>query len=515
MLGWLMYSKIQQLKLDKYKKTQVARKLGVNIKTVMKYWDISPEKYSDIRNKSNRRSHKLDQYQSQIVARLHKHPDFSAAQIHDWLKEVYPHCRFRERTVRRYVASLRQVHNLYKETQYRQCEAVDELPPGQQIQVDFGEISVPSTGGRRQKMYCMAAVLAHSRFKYAEWSNQPFTSVRLTGMLRRCFEYIGGVPQELVFDQDKLVAVSENHGDIIYTEEFERFKQAMRFQVYLCRKSDPESKGKVEAVVKYLKNNFAKHRLFTALHDWNKAQLDWLERTGNQNEHGTIKKVPAKVHVLEKPHLRPIPSMELPENIVTVTVRKDNTILYKGNRYSVPLGTYHPDRKLRIDTNEGQLTLADSQTGNLIAEHRISLSRGLLIKNNHHRRDNTMVIDKLQEKTLDALGNTAIAEQFLTRIRGEKSRYARDQFQLLMELADHYPVGFVQQAIAQCVTLKLWSAVSCRDMTHFLSDVSASPNRKQQPDRESLLLPQSITPEVRTEHRPITAYTTLYGGISP
>lgn len=230
---------------------------------------------------SKSRSRRLDKYRSQILARLKEYPDFSAAQIHDWLKEVYHEGNFRERTVRRYVASLRKSYNLVKASHYRQCEAVDELPLGQQMQVDFGEISVPSAGGGRQKLYCMAAVLAHSRFKYAEWSNQPFTAARLTLMLKRCFEYIGGMPQELVFDQDKLVAVSENHGDIIFTDELERFKQAMRFKVYLCRKNDPESKGKVEAVVKYVKNNFAQHRLFTALSDWNQAQLDWLVRTGN------------------------------------------------------------------------------------------------------------------------------------------------------------------------------------------------------------------------------------------
>jgi len=42
---------------------------------------------------------------------------------------------------------------------------------------------------------------------------------------------LGGVPKELIFDQDKLMTVSENYGDIIYTYEFEKFKQAMGFTV--------------------------------------------------------------------------------------------------------------------------------------------------------------------------------------------------------------------------------------------------------------------------------------------
>jgi transposase len=58
------------------------------------------------------------------------------------------------------------------------------------------------------------------------------------------------------------VAVSENYGDIIHTEEFERFRRNMKFSVYLCRGNDPESKGKIESVVKYAKQNYAAHRVF-------------------------------------------------------------------------------------------------------------------------------------------------------------------------------------------------------------------------------------------------------------
>lgn len=42
--------------------------------------------------------------------------------------------------------------------------------------------------------------------------------------------------------------------------------------------------------------------------------------------------------LLDNLHLRPVPTMTITEEIITRTVRKDNTVLYKGNRYSVPLG---------------------------------------------------------------------------------------------------------------------------------------------------------------------------------
>jgi len=65
----------------------------------------------------------------------------------------------------------------------------------------------------------------------------------------------------------------------------------MGFQVWLCRAGDPESKGRIETFVKYLKRNFAANRLFTDLNTWNQCCEDWLERTANSKIHGTTKKM--------------------------------------------------------------------------------------------------------------------------------------------------------------------------------------------------------------------------------
>src|SRR5699024_4186245 len=106
------------------------------------------------------------------------------------------------------------------------------------------------------------------------------------------------------YDQDNLIAVNENAGDLILTNDFQIYVKERKFRVYLCRKADPESKGKVENVVKYIKHNFAKHRIFNTIGDWNDRAWSWLERTGNYNVHNTTKKRPFEVFTLEKQHLR-------------------------------------------------------------------------------------------------------------------------------------------------------------------------------------------------------------------
>jgi len=74
--------------------------------------------------------------------------------------------------------------------------------------------------------------------------------------------------------------------------------------------------------------------------------------------------------------------------VVCRTVRKDNTIIYDSNRYSVPLGTYTTQPEVQIETLDGMLYV-QSLLGEPICEHRVSSGRGLLIQSQSHRRDRT------------------------------------------------------------------------------------------------------------------------------
>lgn len=99
----------------------------------------------------------------------------------------------------------------------------------------------------------MCFVLSHSRYKYCEWQDRPFNSNDMIRIHENAFEFFGGIPEEVVYDQDNLILTSENYGDLIYTQAFSGYLQKRKFRVYMCRKSDPESKGKVENVVGYVK----------------------------------------------------------------------------------------------------------------------------------------------------------------------------------------------------------------------------------------------------------------------
>ena len=72
-------------------------------------------------------------------------------------------------------------------------------------------------------------------------------------------------------------------------------------------------------------------------------------------------------------------------------IQKDNVIRYEGNRYSVPRGTYRPDAPniayLQVEGNYLYIRL--KQTGSILAKHRISQGKGLIISDPSHRESNT------------------------------------------------------------------------------------------------------------------------------
>jgi transposase len=505
-----MFIEIQQQKESGFNRSQVKRRLGLNWKTVDKYWTMETDEFADAINQASNRTRKLSKYEDDIVKWLRENPDMTAAQVEDWLKEHHRDDSIKERTVRSYVAHLRDKHGIPKQTgDSRQYQALPDPPMGHQMQLDFGETKIMTESGSRKKLYVFGSVLSNSRYKYGEWSENPLTTNNFIGMLVNCFTFYGGVPQEFVIDQDSLMVVSESYGEIIYTKQFEQFRKRMGFKLWVCRPSDPESKGRIEAVVKYLKYGFAANRIFINISKWNQSCWDWLDRTANKKIHGTTKKAPAEVFALEKQYLKPVPSLcSLPSDSVTRFVRKDNTIIYKSNRYSVPIGTYAPGKEIQLKILENKLILMDLKGDQIITEHPLSLGKGELIQNNNHRRNHDDTIDELYEQILQALDYVPDLPHFLDVIRREKGRYVRDQYHLIRKLQKDYSQKTLLQAFDFCRRNRLYSAVSLREAAeHFASapEVAATSEFSY-----TGVLPEYLRIQANT--RDISEYVSIQGG---
>ncbi|MEG0086918.1 MAG: IS21 family transposase [Niameybacter sp.] len=504
MKGWAMFVEIYNYKVLGLNKSQVAKKLAIDYKTVCKYWDMNPSTFQEIQASAKSRSKKVDAYQHQILEWLKEFPDLSSAQIYDWLLERYTHLEFKERTLRLYVQQLRHVYKLPKNPPLRQYQEIPESPPGEQAQADFGQIWVKKVDGSNVKVYCFALVLAYSRYKFIWWQDRPFNTNDLIGLHERAFEYFGGMPKEIVYDQDRIIVVSENAGDIICTEAFQNYMSHMKFKMRLCRAYDPESKGKVEAVVKFAKYNFARHRLFTDIESFNDECLLWLDRTGNGKIHDITKKVPKEVFPVEKEHLLQIPSSLFNKKStisLTYSVRKNNTISYKQNRYQVPKGTYSPGKEVLLSLKDDMLVLVDPDTGEVLATHKICTDKGKLIQIHHPEREKGKNLQDLEDKALKLLGDSANAKRFLQSIEEAKPRYYKDQLHLINQVCLGQSIQCIQEALQYCLTKNLISASLFREALAYILSKKAEPSPADttpiKNQLKSTTLLHYIKPEVR------------------
>lgn len=505
MVGTGMFAEIKKRKQMGYKKQQAARELGLDNKTVRKYWGMDEVQYAQHLLESRERSRCMTPYRESILSKLTQHREITSAVIHDQLREADPSFAPSYRSVGRYVAELREQEGLLTPHQIRQYAEVAQTPLGFQAQVDMGVKTMTDPYGTKVKIYIFAMVLSSSRYKFMCFQREPFTAESFCRAHDAAFRYFGGRPIEIVYDQDRVMVVSENGGDIIYTQAFENYKNYAGFSVHLCRGYDPESKGKIENVIKYIKGNFLAYRTFYSISQLGSEGLQWLDRTGNGLIHNTTKIVPAVAFNEERKYLKSVPALgesQAPPRYAHI--RKDNVVMYKQNRYSMPKGTYRPSRQVRIEEDGKAVRFFDTETSELIEQLPLAAGVGKSVRNTHPERERNTKHETLLKRVLDGFGNDDAAKAFVSTILSRKPRYTRDQLSMLLKLQGKYARDDLARAIEYCHKRELFSASDFGDSLEYLV--------KTIPPQTGLTynLPVKYS-VVRAEQRPMNAYAQLVG----
>ena len=509
MVGIEMYAEIKKRKLMGYSKRACARELNVDRKTIRKYWDMEEGEYAGVLIESKRRTRGLDEYRNFIVGRLNEYPEITSAIIEDHLREEYGE-RFNisYRSVSQYVSDLREELGLPKPVTIRQYCAVSETPLGYQAQVDMGVKKMKDMYGKTVKIYIFAMVLSASRMKFVCFSETPYKAESFIEAHDLAFRYFGGRTIEVVYDQDRVMTVSENAGDILYTEAFESYRRYAGFSIRLCRGNDPQSKGKIERVVGYVKNNYLSCRNYQGIQELNSGGLAWLDRTANNKIHDTTKMVPKHVFKEESKHLIQVPSLSKPLPPKTAIIRKDNVVHYRQNRYAVPRGSYAPGRRVRIGVDEeaGTVTFHDAVTDEKLALHNLYYGRGKLIglPQNAGRYKETRY-ENLKNDVLKAFETLDGAEEYIDRIIEKYPRYVRDQLIIIRNTQKSYELAELQKAINYCLERELISANDFRDTLSYFRAAEApiEPRKVSLPTKYSLIVAQA---------RPVNAYIQAFEG---
>ena len=468
-----MYHEIKKLQKLGYGKNRITRELGIDKHTVIKYCKMDEEEYRKYLDKLRFRDKEYAGLRDSILD-LYRENEFiriPVSAVHDYLEEMFGELPANENSLRNYIRYLERTGEIEFIERKRYYTRVPEMPYGKQLQIDFGEVKNPRGG----KYYIFGAVLSSSRFKYASLQEKPFTAKDLIEHLLNCFDYLQGMPEELVIDQDCTMVVDENAGDIIYTKEFGDFIDEMRIKMRVCRKADPESKGKIENFIKYIKYNFFAIREFENLVEANESLMRWLERRANGKISQATKKIPGIEIEEERKHLKPLKHSIYRKN--HSGEREERTVSDKG-RIAVDASMYDLPDKYRnqiveIYKTEGKLFVFDRTSGEGIAEYQLSLIPGQVVKNRAAIREMGVNVRKLKEEVMGYF----VLESWRTFLElnfRTFSRYSRDQ---CLEARKYFrdqeiDLGMFDRALKYCIDNKTYSIGNLNDSyRHIMTEI--------------------------------------------
>lgn len=425
MVKKVMYQKILELKKQGLSKLQIALKLGISKKTVIKYYSMDETAFINQHRNHLNRDKVFDIYRDDIleVYARNKNRRLNMASVYDYLEEKFGLLPGNEKTLRNYVNFLIMTDALNFNESRRIYEKVPELPYGRQMQLDFGEYRFVNG----LKVYIFAGVLSASRYKYMKFQGMPFKTIDVILHLLDCFDYYGGMPEEIVIDQDKLMVVSENHGDIVYTNDFESFKAEMGFEMYVCRKADPESKGKVENVIKYVKENFLGPRVFDSPDEANTFLFKWLTRRANGKISQATKRIPLEVIEEERDYLKkPRNSIFRKDSLLGREGRivSDNYISVQACYYGLP--SKYENKKVEIYITKDKVFISNIHTGAEVACYDLCLIPGQKIMHRDFKRDTEIPLKELKKEAYEMF-ELAQWKTFLNENFKLYPRYIRDQ----------------------------------------------------------------------------------------
>lgn len=85
-----------------------------------------------------------------------------------------------------------------------------------------------------------------------------------------------GIPKYVLTDNMKSVVIKrDTQGKPIWQKDYEVFMNNLCFETKLCKPRHPFTKGAVERLVRFVKENFLPGRIFTELTDLNYEALSW------------------------------------------------------------------------------------------------------------------------------------------------------------------------------------------------------------------------------------------------
>ena len=343
----------------KVNKSQIARELGVDARTVGKYLN------GYVKKSTRNRKSAIDDFRPIIESLLSKDSIqvfYYKRVLWQYLKDNYGlDCA--QSSFRRYISNNPEFDEYFKRRRKGYISNKStmryETAKGHQAQLDWKEnIEFVLSTGEIVNINIFVLILSYSRFRVYRLSLDKTQDI-LFSFLNESFEIFGGVPKELLTDNMKTVMdqprTSYSPGKV--NNRFKQFADDYGFKVRPCIAGRPNTKAKVEAPMKLLDEIRAYNGTlnFDELH----GLVETLNNRINSTCHTATGKIPVLHLEKEKDSLLELPTPQIRNHysIITTSVKVNpqSMISYKSNQYSVP--PEYIGKKLKLQVYDNQLHL--------------------------------------------------------------------------------------------------------------------------------------------------------------
>lgn len=446
MLTKQQMQEIQDLKLRGYTKADIIsyyQEKGLkppSRPTINKYYDMDVVPEHPGAKLAKDKAFDIPPFKEAIIAILEANSrnDFCISSVYDLLQEKFiENGDFKalpgnEQTLRNYVHHLEEAGTVIYEPGHRRVyDYVFDTPPGEQMLIDFGELTLTPKGS----IHFICLLLRYSRFLCVYAQDHKYNAVEACQAIYRSFCRLGGRPAVLVIDQDAVFVASEIYGEVIKTRVFEDFCTEQELKLWVCNKADPESKGPIENSVGFVKKNFFSARKITGIDDVWRSLPGWLERK-NARIHRTTLHIPQAVfRDIEKESLKPmVPSVyeASPNSFTPYGIGAIPYVLYKSCRYSVP--DKYAFQMVNYKVVSGKIHIYD-EDHNFICSHCLSERKGSINKLEEHKKQNPTEWVDIAER-MRKRWNCYDFQHFINGVKKENPRHTAKQLRAIEQFLE-------------------------------------------------------------------------------
>ncbi len=441
-----LWAEIRRLaEIEKLSARMISRRLRCSCRTVTLALGLEQPPARPV----SRRASLLVPYKAKIDTLLARYPELSAVRIHEEIARGGDGYTGSVITVRRYVRSVRPARGrVYQEVHYE---------PAQAMQVDWGECGRVLVGNTSRKVSVLVAVLCYSRMTYIE-----FTLSQRKAEFYRCLvhalEFFGASPHALIVDNLKAAVINGSGRTACFHPEFLALCGYYCVQPVACQRRDPESKGIVEASVRYVKRNALAGRgdELVRYEDYVAFAPRWRDEIANVRIHETTRERPVDRFQKERSLLRALPTIPFDtDEIVPAVVSPHARVKFDANRYSVPPHLARQTVTIRADAQQVGIV----HQGQIAARHSRCYERRQLIVLPEHRTAALSMSRRSRssalEQAFDALGPEA--RQFHLCLNRQPVKTGV-HLRRLLGLARLYGSAAVVAAIARAMELAAYDA---------------------------------------------------------